>query len=103
MFKARDLRKTLVLVSTSGATTGFAGARAWAREEAGGPVDGVIVLGDMAGTRIAQAVGRRLAGVARPDAARRSSARCRPRCGARPAATPAARARSASGSGARCR
>ena len=52
MIKGRELRKTLVLVSTSGATTGFAGARAWAREEAGGPVDGVLVLGDMAGTRI---------------------------------------------------
>jgi hypothetical protein len=54
VFKSRELRKTLVLVSTSGATTGFAGARAWARGEAGGPVDGVIVLGDMAGTRIAK-------------------------------------------------
>ena len=31
LFRQRDLRKTLVLVSTSGATTGFAGARAWAR------------------------------------------------------------------------
>ena len=31
VFKARELRKTLVLVSTSGATTGFAGARAWAQ------------------------------------------------------------------------
>ena len=51
VFKTRDLDKTLVLVSTTGATTGFAGARAWAREE-NGPVDGVIVLGDMAGTQI---------------------------------------------------
>ena len=52
----RELRKTLVLVSTSGATTGFAGARAWAREAAddqgASPVDAVIVLGDMAGKRI---------------------------------------------------
>lgn len=54
VFRSRELRKTLVLVSTSGATTGFAGARAWARSEAGGPVDGVIVLGDMAGTRVAK-------------------------------------------------
>ena len=30
LFRARELRKTLVLVSTSGATTGFTGARAWA-------------------------------------------------------------------------
>ena len=45
-----------MLVSTSGATTGFAGARAWAREAAddqrASPVDAVIVLGDMAGKRI---------------------------------------------------
>jgi hypothetical protein len=54
VLKGRELRKTLVLVSTSGATTGFAGARAWAREQAGGSVDGVLVLGDMAGTRIAK-------------------------------------------------
>ena len=51
----RDLRKTLVLVSTSGATTGFAGARAWARQAAkaqgASPVDAVIVLGDLAGKR----------------------------------------------------
>jgi len=52
VFKSRDLEKTLVLVSTTGATTGFAGARAWARGEAGGPVDGVVVLGDLAGTEI---------------------------------------------------
>ncbi len=52
VFKTRDVRKTLELVSTSGSTTGFAGAAAWAREEAGGPVDAVIVLGDMGGTQI---------------------------------------------------
>jgi Peptidase family M28 len=52
VFKTRDMTKTLVLVSTSGATTGFAGARAWATENAGTPVDGVIVLGDMGGTRV---------------------------------------------------
>jgi Peptidase family M28 len=54
VLKGRELRKTLVLVSTSGSTTGFAGARAWAREQAGGSVDGVLVLGDMAGTRISK-------------------------------------------------
>ncbi|HET6549737.1 MAG TPA: hypothetical protein VFG79_14825 [Solirubrobacter sp.] len=52
VFKSRELRKTLVLVSTSGALSGFEGARAWARSEAGGPVDGVIVLGDVAGTKV---------------------------------------------------
>ena len=48
----RDLRRTLVLVSTSGATIGGAGARAWA--EAVGEasqVDGVVVLGDLANAR----------------------------------------------------
>jgi hypothetical protein len=56
IYRQRELRKTLVLVSTSGATTGFAGARAWAREAVdnlrASPVDAVIVLGDMAGKRI---------------------------------------------------
>ena len=56
IYRQRELRKTLVLVSTSGATTGFAGARAWAREAAAGrsasPIDAVLVLGDMAGERI---------------------------------------------------
>ena len=55
IYRRRDLRKTLVLVSTSGATTGFAGARPWAREAAdaqgASPVEAVIVLGDMAGKR----------------------------------------------------
>src|SRR3954451_16996726 len=54
VLKSRELRKTLVLVSTSGATTGFEGARAWARTQPAGLVDGVIVLGDMAGTRLAK-------------------------------------------------
>src|SRR4051794_28913279 len=52
LFRQRELRKTLELVSTSGNTLGFAGARAWARSAAGGPVDAVLVLGDMAGERI---------------------------------------------------
>jgi Peptidase family M28 len=50
LFRARELTKTLVLVSTSGATTGFTGARAWAEEADDGSVDAVIVLGDMAGS-----------------------------------------------------
>jgi hypothetical protein len=50
VFRARELRKTLVLVSTSGATDGFTGARAWA-DEAGGEIEGVIVLGDLATAR----------------------------------------------------
>src|SRR5829696_2058563 len=44
----RDLRRTLVLVSTSGGSGGAAGARAWARATAGAPIDGVLVLGDLA-------------------------------------------------------
>jgi Peptidase family M28 len=51
LFRARELRKTLVLVSTSGATDGFTGARAWANEADADVVDAVIVLGDMAGAR----------------------------------------------------
>jgi hypothetical protein len=53
LFRGRDLRKTLVLASTSGATDGFTGARAWA-EEAGPAVDAVLVLGDLATERVAK-------------------------------------------------
>ncbi len=52
VFKSSGLDKTLVLVSTTGASTGFEGTREWARKEAGGPVDGVIVLGDMASNQL---------------------------------------------------
>jgi hypothetical protein len=52
VFKSRGLDKTLVIVSTTGASTGFEGAREWARTEAGGPVDGVIVLGDLASNQL---------------------------------------------------
>jgi hypothetical protein len=52
VFRARDMQRTLVLVSTSGATTGFDGAREWARSAGGGPIDAVIVLGDLAGERV---------------------------------------------------
>jgi hypothetical protein len=51
VFKVRDLSSTLVLVSTSGGSSGGAGARAFA-ERADGPVDAAIVLGDLASTRI---------------------------------------------------
>jgi len=44
----RDLRKTLVLVSTSGGSGGGAGARAWASGADRGSIDGVLVLGDLA-------------------------------------------------------
>jgi hypothetical protein len=54
LFRARELRKTLVLVSTSGAGDGFTGASAWAGDASDGPVDAVIVLGDMAGTNTAR-------------------------------------------------
>ncbi|HEU4703513.1 MAG TPA: M28 family peptidase, partial [Conexibacter sp.] len=46
----RTLRRTLVLASTSGGTAGLAAAERLAAQ-AGGPVDAVLVLGDMAGTR----------------------------------------------------
>ena len=47
----RDLRKTLVLVSTSGGSSGGAGARVWAREQDPATIDGVLVLGDLASAR----------------------------------------------------
>jgi hypothetical protein len=46
----RTLNRTLVLASTSGGTAGLAAAERLARH-AGGPVDAVLVLGDLAGTR----------------------------------------------------
>jgi hypothetical protein len=52
VFRARELRKTLVLVSTSGATDGFAGARAWADDTEAEGVEAVLVLGDMASARV---------------------------------------------------
>ena len=52
VYRERDLNRTLVLVSTSGTTTGFAPSRAWARQAANAPVDAVLVLGDMAGARV---------------------------------------------------
>ena len=91
LFRARELRKTLVLVSTSGATDGFTGARAWAerrrrrrrrrRARARRP-----------GRRARRAGRGSCRGrSARAGAARRSSARSRTRCAPRPggrAATP---------------
>ncbi|MGI8593892.1 MAG: M28 family peptidase [Solirubrobacteraceae bacterium] len=44
----RSLRRTLVLVSTSGGTAGLAGARDFA-EKPGGEIEAAIVLGDVAG------------------------------------------------------
>jgi hypothetical protein len=44
----RDLRRTLVLVSTSGGSGGAAGARAWARDQDPAAIDGVLALGDLA-------------------------------------------------------
>lgn len=47
LFADRDLAKTVVLASVSGGSGGYAGARE-AAEEVAGPVDGVLVLGDLA-------------------------------------------------------
>jgi len=52
VFSGRTLRKTLVLVSTSGGSGGAAGASAYAARAGGGDVDGVLVLGDLAGQRV---------------------------------------------------
>ena len=49
VLRARETRKTLVLISTSGSTTGFTGASAWARDTPAGETDAVLVLGDLGG------------------------------------------------------
>jgi hypothetical protein len=49
VYTGRPLRRTLVLVSTSGGSGGGAGARHFALHP-GGPVDAVLVLGDVGGT-----------------------------------------------------
>jgi hypothetical protein len=49
VFAVSDTQRTIVLVSTSGGSGGAAGARDFA-EHARGPVDGAIVLGDLAGS-----------------------------------------------------
>jgi hypothetical protein len=51
VFNGRTLHKTLVLASTSGGSGGAAGAARLAGDLSGGPVDAVLVLGDMAGRR----------------------------------------------------
>jgi hypothetical protein len=53
VFAARETRRTIILVSTSGGSGGAAGAADFA---AGlhGPVDAAIVLGDLAGTHLAR-------------------------------------------------
>lgn len=51
VFAGRTPQKTLVLVSTSGGTGGAAGARQFAGDP-GGPVDGVVVVGDLAGAPV---------------------------------------------------
>ena len=50
--RARELRKTLELVSTSGGSTGYAGIREWAKTADPAQVDAVIVLGDLAGSDV---------------------------------------------------
>jgi len=55
VFQGRTLRKTLVLVSTSGGSGGAAGAEDAARHLVG-PVDAVLVLGDLAGRRVRRPV-----------------------------------------------
>jgi hypothetical protein len=101
VYGGRALRRTLVLVSTSGGSGGNAGAREFARHP-GGPVDAVLVLGDMAGPPSA---GPRSCRGPTPKASRRSScsARCRPRCIRRPVFRNGARRRLRSGRASRSR
>ncbi|TML05293.1 MAG: M28 family peptidase [Actinobacteria bacterium] len=49
---AANVRRTITLASTSGGSGGAAGARAIADQLGGGPVDAVVVLGDMASRRV---------------------------------------------------
>jgi hypothetical protein len=49
---AANVRRTITLVSTSGGSGGAAGARALAGQLGGGPVDAVLVLGDMASAHV---------------------------------------------------
>jgi hypothetical protein len=49
---AGNVRRTITLVSTSGGSGGAAGARALAGQLGGGPVDAVLVLGDMASAHV---------------------------------------------------
>jgi hypothetical protein len=49
---AANVRRTITLVSTSGGSGGDAGARAIAQQLGGGPIDAVVVLGDMASARV---------------------------------------------------
>ncbi|UGS39275.1 hypothetical protein [Capillimicrobium parvum] len=51
LYGGRATRRTLTLVSTSGGSGGDAGAAHWARSVEG-PVDAVIVLGDVGGDRV---------------------------------------------------
>ena len=51
LYRGRATRRTLTLVSTSGATGGHAGVRRLAGQ-LGGPVDAVLVLGDVAGRAV---------------------------------------------------
>jgi len=51
VFAARETRRAIVLVSTSGGSGGGAGARQFA-SAAHGPLDAAIVLGDVAGTSV---------------------------------------------------
>jgi hypothetical protein len=49
---AANVRRTITLVSTSGGSGGAAGARALADQLGGGPIDAVVVLGDVASARV---------------------------------------------------
>jgi hypothetical protein len=55
LFRGRATRRTLTLVSTSGATGGQAGARRLV-DQLPGPIDAVLVLGDLASSPIRQPI-----------------------------------------------
>lgn len=52
VFAARETRRTIVLVSSSGGSGGDAGAEDYAAHALSGPADAAIVLGDIASSRV---------------------------------------------------
>ena len=87
------------LVSTSGGSGGNAGARRARASDLGGPIDAVLVLGDLAGDRLRRPLVVAVVERPRRRAAASCGARSRARCGSRTGRARAGRARSRSSRG----
>ena len=90
VFAARETKRTIVLVSTSGGSGGDAGAARLRRRRLHGPFDAAIVLGDLAGATRAQAVRGALLRRPRLGAAAAAAHRRRRDHSTRPALDPGA-------------